>query len=170
MEMEPHELPLQLIGGNGNIQIHNLTIVVNDPPDTKTRLTSMQLAALIKLIDEVAAAESHRIDAEIIQTALLDHLKVSDIKSLESAQYRRAELYLTGWANCARNSQLSNKAIVAQILRIWRIAPPLKQVVCDFSRTNFDISKLDGLSEWALRCVFNFTMHRWCQYWITEDQ
>ena len=172
MELEPNgqDSPLQLISsGSGNIQINHLTIVVNDEKPPKQCISMMQLTALGRLAEEVAAAEDYRVDVQIIMQGLSDHLNVSDVRGIESTQYRKAELFLNGWLGCAQGLPLADRAVVAQVLRIWLMAPPLKPVICAFSKTQFQNTKLDTLPTWALRCVLDFAMHKWCQYWKTED-
>ncbi|WP_342320483.1 hypothetical protein [Burkholderia pseudomallei] len=161
--------------GFGIIQVAgdlSITQVVHQDQDEKPevkRLTKEERVQLSTFTEEVVAAEMGLVSAKLVRASLNAYLGVRSVEDMTAEMFNRASIYLNGWRNCASGRELSIDAMVAQVMRIWTIAPPVKVATLDFTRANFSREILRNMTVWELRATLAFAMAKWQSYWEARN-
>ncbi|HHV7519315.1 TPA: hypothetical protein ACUNF5_000749 [Burkholderia orbicola] len=139
------------------------------PAEVVERLSREERAQLSAWAEEVVAAEAGLVTTKLVRASLNAHLGVKSVDEMIADMFPRANVYLTGWRNCAFGRELSNDAMIAQVMRIWAIVPHVKVATLEFSRTNFNREMLRNMTAWELRATLAFAMTRWQSYWEARN-
>ncbi|WP_246185843.1 hypothetical protein [Pandoraea iniqua] len=129
------------------------------------KLSRQERGQLSAWAEEVVTAEQGSVSSKIVRGALNAYLGVQSVEGITPDMIQKASIFLNGWRNCAQGRELSNDAMVAQILRMWGIVPHIKMPTIEFARTNFNSELLRDMTMWELRATLAFTMTRWGSYW-----
>lgn len=164
--------PLMTATGSNIIQVSgdlSVTNIVVQQAKTKSsptgKLSRQERGQLSAWAEEVVTAEQGCVSSKIVRGALNAYLGVQSVEGITPDMIPKASIFLKGWRNCAHGRELSNDAMVAQVLRMWSIVPHIKLPTIEFARTNFNNELLRDMTVWELRATLAFTMTRWSTYW-----
>ncbi|VVD68764.1 hypothetical protein [Pandoraea commovens] len=153
-----------IIQVSGDLSVTNI-VVQRAKATSVGKLSRQERGQLSAWAEEVVTAEHGCVSSKIVRGALNSYLGVQSVEGITPDMIPKAAIFLNGWRNCAHGRELSNDAMVAQVMRMWGIVPLLKMPTIEFARANFNNELLRDMTVWELRATLAFTMTRWNSYW-----
>lgn len=140
----------------------HVTIIHGDIKKKLSKVSVENRKKITMLVADIDKIEG--IGARIIRSILNRACNVKSIEEMTNDTALLAITYLDGWLACANEEKQSERAMIAQIIRIWNVIDNKSDIEI-IAQNLFGTSTLTNLNYLQLRCLLAYATVTWKSHW-----